>query len=209
MAEITDLSRSDIISFFQRVAFLAEVKEWDNRKHIERVRQYVFILASKAGLNYPEAEALSIASILHDIGKSMIPEELLNRKGKFSAEEWKIVEQHTVYGKQLLEGHSTFILQTAEAMALGHHERWDGSGYPQQLKAQEIPYSARICAMADVFDALTTPRTYKSVTGSEEASRLIQDDAGKSFDPELVKVFQAAYKEIETVRLRFLKTQSL
>jgi putative two-component system response regulator len=209
MADIINLSRSDTITFLQKIAYMAEAKEWDNTKHIERIRQYVLILATKSGLAFPEAEALSIASILHDIGKSLLPEELQHRKGKFTSDEWKIIEQHTILGKKLLEGNGSFLLQSAEVMALSHHERWDGSGYPQRLKGTQIPYSARICALADVFDALTTARAYKAAANSQEAAKLIEGSAGKLFDPDLVSVFKASFKDIETVRQRNLATQTL
>lgn len=205
MPDFASLNKTDLISFLQKVAYMAEAKEWDNSLHVERIRHYVMIMANGSGLPFKEAEEMSMASILHDVGKSLIPEALLNRKGKFTPDEWKIVEQHTILGKKLLEGNGSFIMQTAEAMAYGHHERWDGSGYPQKLVGHETPTSARICAMADVFDALTTPRSYKKTIKGDEALLLIEQSSGKLFDPELVKVFKNVFKEIEVVRLRYWK----
>jgi putative two-component system response regulator len=209
MPDFINISKADLLTLFQSIAYMAEVKEWDNRQHVERIRHYVMILARGVGLPFNDAEGLSISSMLHDIGKSMIPEELLKRKGQFNPDEWKIVEQHTTHGKRLLEGNGAFVLQSAEAIAYSHHERWDGSGYPQKLAGPEIPVSGRICAMADVYDALTTVRSYKKVVKGEEALGLIEGASGKLFDPELVKVFKSAFNDIEAIRQRLPSTREL
>lgn len=161
------------------------------------------ILATGAGLPFSEAETLSVASILHDIGKSMIPEDLLNRKGNFNPDEWRIVEQHTAFGKSLLDGNGAYVIQTAQTVAFSHHERWDGSGYPQKLAKQEIPFPARVCALADVFDALTTQRSYKQPVATNEAYQLIVDSSRTLFDPDLVSIFQDRYKDIQAVKRRY------
>ncbi len=202
MQEVWELNKPDLLALFQKMAFMAEAKEWDNRSHTDRVRHYVMLLATKAGLPFQEAEQLAIASVLHDIGKGLLPEALMNKKGQYSPTEWKTVEQHTINGKKLLEGNAAFVLQSAEAIAYTHHERWDGSGYPQGLGKNDIPFAARTCALADVFDALTTPRSYKQAISEDEARELIKEASGKLFDPKLVEIFLDSPKVFSLIKQR-------
>ncbi len=179
-----------------RLAYLAEVKEWDNRKHLDRIRNYSLTLASFLSLTKEEALIFSIASQLHDIGKALIPDELLRRSGNYSPEEWKVIEKHTLQGAQILESSLSPLLQTGSVIALTHHERWDGSGYPSHLQKEEIPLSGRIFAVVDVFDALTSKRSYKNLTSDQDALKMIKDSSGILFDPQVVKVFDSHYNDL-------------
>ncbi|MEN6571702.1 MAG: HD domain-containing phosphohydrolase [Anaerolineaceae bacterium] len=196
----SDSRNQELNESLVRLAYIAEIKEWDNRLHLERIRGYCQILAQAAGLTGQEAFLLGLASQLHDIGKVEVPDELLKRTGNYNADEWQLLEKHTLNGAKILDHSSSAVLQTASAIALTHHERWDGSGYPRGLKGEEIPISGRICAIADVFDALTTHRSYKELISDESAFEMIQQSSGTLFDPALVAYFTAKFSEILAVK---------
>jgi putative two-component system response regulator len=195
-----DKNAQEIRECFFKFAQLAEIHEWDNQKHLERISQYTFLLASTIGLTNDEANVISIASLLHDVGKSFTPIALLKSKGDIQQVDWQIIERHTLEGAKVLESKSSTYLHTASLIALTHHERWDGTGYPQHLKGNDIPIGGRICAIADVYDALTTPRIYKELTGEVEALRLILQGAGILFDPTVVKAFESVFPDIRKVK---------
>ena len=186
----------DIIELIARMAYLAEIKEWDNRAHLERIRKYVSIILSGLDITQQDIEIIAVASILHDIGKGQMPDTLLSRSGQFDKNEWKIVESHTIQGAEILTGSSLPILQVAETICRSHHERWDGSGYPFRLKGEEIPLPGRVVALADVFDALTSKRSYKESVEYTIGLEMIKDSSGKLLDPDLVKIFTAKFPDI-------------
>jgi putative two-component system response regulator len=188
---------NDVVS---KMAYMAEIKEWDNRTHLFHIRSYCQLLCSHMDIPKTECEIIALASQLHDIGKSTTPDELLKRKGDFKDTEWAIIEKHTLEGGLLLQGSPSLLLQTAAVIAENHHERWDGSGYPNKRRGEEIPLAARICAVADVFDALTTTRSYKETMPDEEALNLIQQSSGVLFDPKVVKVFTEHFKDILKIK---------
>ena len=192
----TESRPSELLDYIVRMGYIAELNEWDNRPHIERIRRYCYILASGLDIAQRDVEIMSIASQLHDVGKIAIPVELLTRKGDYTRQEWAVMEKHTSEGAQILKGSSSPVLQIAETIALSHHERWDGSGYPQGLKGDKIPMSGRICALADVFDALTSNRVYKNAIDDIDALSLIRKSSGTLFDPRLIKIFDAKMDEI-------------
>ena len=191
-----DISQQDLQDHIVLMAYIAEIKEWDNRPHLERIRRLVYLLASELGTPQNEARLFSIASQLHDIGKINIPDSILKKTDNLEPFEWEITERHTVEGARLLQGSNSLILQTAEIIALTHHERWDGSGYPRGLEGVDIPLSGRITALADVFDALTSSRPYKKEITPMEALQLILESRGKLFDPELVDVFEKQFDDV-------------
>jgi putative two-component system response regulator len=141
------------------------------------------------GLTQNEVQLLSTACQLHDIGKIGLAESLLLQQGRYSENEQQKIKRHTVIGAEILSNSISPLLQAGETIALSHHERWDGSGYPNGLVGEQIPLSARLCALADVFDALTTPRPYKKEITVDDASRLIIGASGSLFDPQIVQVF--------------------
>jgi putative two-component system response regulator len=145
---------------------------------------------------------------MHDIGKIGIPDAILLKPGKLTPEEFEIIKTHTVIGAKILEGDDSDILSMARDIVLGHHEKWDGSGYPFARAGESIPVSARIVALADVFDALTSERPYKMAWPLARAVEYIKANAGKHFDPELVDVFFENLSEIDAVRLRHAEPTS-
>ena len=193
-------NNKEFLDLIQRLAKLAEYREGDNTHHLTRVRRYCRILASNLGLPPQEAEVIAAASQLHDLGKIRIPESMVHKADNLDPDEWEIIKSHTTIGANLLKGSPSRILQMAEIIALTHHERWDGSGYPQGLKGEEIPIAGRICAIADVFDALTTRRSYKDEVTPDEAHKLVKDYSGELFDPKIVEVFTKHYSEIKKIR---------
>ncbi len=183
-----------------RLAYVAEYRVPDANSHIERIRKYCFLLSRELGLSIPEAEMISHASMLHDVGKISLSDELITKTGTLTPAEWTQIKRHPIVGAEILKGSPSLALQTAEIIAYTHHERWDGSGYPQSLQKESIPLSGRICAVADVFDALTTKRSYKIGITLDEAVELITDSSGKLFDPQIVQVFRTKLNDVLRIR---------
>jgi putative two-component system response regulator len=183
-------THKDLLDAIWRLAYIAEYREGGNQSHLERVKGYIEVLARGFGLNSNEVKLVSIASQLHDIGKVGLPEGLLLQQGQYSEAELNKIKRHTIIGSEILSNSPSSLIQAGETIALNHHERWDGSGYPKGISGEQIPISARLCAIADVFDALTTPRSYKKEISVEDASRLIIGASGSLFDPQLAQVFQ-------------------
>ena len=197
---IYEFDQQDLQDHIILTAYIAELKEWDNRSHLERIRRYTMLLAS--GLNLPnnEVRLFSAAAQLHDVGKITIPDLILKKTDNLEPHEYEIAERHTVEGAKLLRSSNSVILQAGEIIALTHHERWDGSGYPRGLADEEIPLSGRICALADVFDALTTKRPYKDEIPPLKALELIKDSSGSLFDPTLVKIFEEKFDDVLSIK---------
>jgi putative two-component system response regulator len=196
----SDSSQKELLDAAMRMAVIAEYREGNNTNHLERMRGYAQALARGLGLTNREVLIIATACQLHDIGKVGIPEALLLKTGDFTPKEWDVIKRHTAIGADLLKGSVSPFLQAGESVALTHHERWDGSGYPNGLKGEDIPLGGRVCAIADVFDALTTPRLYKKEISVEDARRLIVDAGGSLFDPKVVEVFDEVFDEILKVR---------
>jgi putative two-component system response regulator len=185
--------------YIVHLAYISEIKEWDNRPHIERVRRYCLLIGAGVGLSEEENEMVSMAAQLHDVGKILTSEELFKKTGNYDDRERKMIERHTSDGEMILSNAHSSILLLGGAIARTHHERWDGSGYPHQLKGEEIPMSGRICAIADVFDALTTRRSYKELVEVNRAVDMIVESSGTLFDPELVRVFKSHSNEVHRI----------
>lgn len=196
----SDSAQKELLDAAMRMAVIAEYREGNNTNHLERMRGYAQVLARGLGLNKQEVQIIATACQLHDVGKVGIPEALLLNTGDFTPKEWEVIKRHTFIGADLLKGSVSPFLQAGESVALSHHERWDGSGYPNGLKGEDIPLGGRICAVADVFDALTTPRLYKKEISVEDAHRLIIEAGGHLFDPKVVEVFDESFDEILKVR---------
>lgn len=182
------------------LAYVAEVAEWDNRAHLCRIKGYAYTIFTALGLTRGEAELLALASVLHDIGKSLTPDVLLKQQGSYTTAEWQVMERHTLDGEKMLRAVTLPIFQAGSVIALNHHERWDGSGYPNHLVGENIPISCRVCAVADVFDALTTPRSYKNPIDTDEAFDLIRSASGTLFDPLVVQAFVTNRSEILAIK---------
>lgn len=177
-----------------------EYREMVTGDHIMRIAYYVYCIAKALGLPENEQYLLLKTAPLHDIGKVGIPDRILQKNGNLNKEEYEIMKRHTTIGHRILLGGSSSLLQTAAEIALTHHERYNGSGYPQGLHGTEIPLYGRLMALADVFDALTTDKGYKKAWESDEAFEYIAEKSGKHFDPDCVKAFLAEKDSILAIK---------
>ncbi|MFE5319062.1 HD domain-containing phosphohydrolase [Paenibacillus sp. NPDC056579] len=179
---------------------IGEIRSKETGNHVKRVAEYSYILALGAGLSQEEAELLKIASPMHDIGKVAIPDEVLNKPGKLTEEEFEMMKAHTTIGYGLLKNSSRRILKAAAIVAHQHHEKWNGTGYPQGLKGEEIHIYARITAVADVFDALGSDRVYKKAWELERIIDLFREERGRHFDPRIVDAFMEYLLQLLDIR---------
>jgi CHASE2 domain-containing sensor protein len=175
----------------RRLALAAESRDEETGEHIDRISHLCYRLARVYGMDEASAELFRHASVLHDVGKIGIPDRILLKPGKLDADEWEIMKTHAEIGASILAGSSSPLLQLAERVALTHHERWDGGGYPAGLAGTDIPLEGRICAICDVYDALISERPYKRAWSREEALAEIRRDSGSHFDPNLAELFLA------------------
>ena len=175
---------------------------WDNETgmHIMRMSKGCQRLALAAGLDENHAALILQASPMHDVGKIGIPDRILLKPGRLEGDEWEVMKTHAEIGTKILEGNSSDVMQLARSIALSHHEKWDGSGYPYGTKGGEIPIEGRIAAVCDVFDALTSEQPYKKAWSVEEGIAFIKDNAGSHMDPELVRLFVEILSEILVIR---------
>lgn len=214
-------SRLDII---WRLGSLAEYRHPETGQHVVRVGYYSRLIAEAMGLDAEFQETLFLAAPLHDIGKIAIPDRILLKKGPLSAAETTIMRRHCELGERILRGRAPFgpwrprplgppgpigaegnpLLDKAAMIALCHHERWDGGGYPQGLAGNQIPLEARIVAIADVFDALTSERPYRPALAQDEALRIVAAEKGGQFDPEVHAAFFRAFEDLQQVRKQWL-----
>ena len=178
----------------------ATIKDRTTGEHLQRVRRYVEAIAQRLGLPEDLVEEFGYSSVMHDVGKIHTPDHILQSEHHLTDEQFGVIKQHCIDGEKML-GEARFF-ETARAIAREHHERWDGRGYPDGKKGQEISIAARIVSVADVFDALTSKRPYKDAWSAEAGLRAIEKDAGERFDPEVVSAFVALYGEgvVETIR---------
>ncbi|MEZ4415493.1 MAG: response regulator [Gemmatimonadota bacterium] len=185
-----------------RLARAAEYRDSDTHAHLVRIADYADLVAEGMDIGRVQREALSLAAPMHDIGKIGIPDEIVHKPGRLDPSEYEVMKTHTSIGHAILDGSSSDLLQLAAEIALSHHERWDGQGYPHGLRGEEIPISGRIVAVADVFDALTSSRPYKEAWDRERALTYLADGAGSQFDPACVTAFLERRDRIFVVRAR-------
>ncbi len=186
-----------------RLSRAAEYKDEDTGAHIKRMSQYSAAVARKMGLNEETMETIVYAAPMHDVGKIGIPDRILLKPGKLDPSEWEIMKQHTIIGAQILEGSDAEFIKLAKVIALTHHEKWDGSGYPKGLRSSKIPLAGRITAIADVFDALTTKRPYKEPFSLEKSFNIITQSRGNHFDPDVVDALFAIKDEILDIQEKY------
>jgi putative two-component system response regulator len=182
-----------------RLSRAGEYRDEDTGTHVMRVSRYTKAIARRMGLKENFAEAFFYASPMHDIGKIGVPDAILLKPGKLNPEEWEIMKRHTTIGAQILKGSKDGVIKMAEVIALTHHEKWDGNGYPKGLKGNKIPLAGRITAIADVFDALISRRPYKEPFPLEKAFEIIKASEGSHFDPQIVSAFFDCQDEIITI----------
>lgn len=180
-------SRQQII---RRLGRAAEFKDNETGNHVIRMSYYARLIAQSAGLGPEACDTIFHTAPMHDIGKIGIPDNILLKPGALDATEWAIMRGHPQMGAEIIGNHDNNLLESARTIALTHHERWDGSGYPNHLKGENIPLAGRIVAIADVFDALLSERPYKPAYSLEKSLEIIDAEAGRHFDPVLIVAFR-------------------
>ncbi len=180
----------------QRLVLAVEYKDQYTGQHIMRMSRYSALLAQKLG--FPEREVLNIlyAAPMHDVGKIGIPDSIITSPNKLTHDEFAIMKRHTIIGAEILDNAKSQILIIARQIALSHHEKWNGSGYPYGLKEDKIPLAGRIVALADTFDVLTSKRSYKDPFSTDHAASIIKKEKGNHFDPDIVDVFEKNIDEL-------------
>ncbi len=181
----------------------AEYKDNETSLHVIRMSRYTKILAEAAGLDATQVELLTNAAPMHDIGKIGIPDNILKKPGRLTAEEYVHMQKHSAIGAQIIGNDDSELLKMASLVAISHHEKWDGSGYPNGLSGKAIPLEGRIVAIADVFDALTSERPYKKAWSVVDAIQFLDDGAGSHFDPVLVPLFKANLNEVLMIKEKY------
>lgn len=198
-----DELRETRLQIIQRLGLAAEYKDNETGLHVIRMSRYAQVLARKAGWSEEAAEDLMNAAPMHDIGKIGIPDQILQKPGPLTPQEWDVMRRHPTIGGEIIGDHPSVLLRMAKRIAESHHEKWNGSGYPRGLQGEAIPIEARIVTVADVFDALTTARPYKQAWTIEAAVEQLQRDAGTHFDPALVPLFIEALPDVLSIRDRW------
>ncbi|MGH2721476.1 MAG: HD-GYP domain-containing protein [Actinomycetota bacterium] len=202
-AEPTGPVRTGVLSREEAVSHLvwaAESRDDETSRHIDQMSRYCELLAIRAGLGPERAGMIRRATRLHDIGKVCIPRNILLKPERLTAAEFEIVQRHTEIGHRILAGSGVEWLEMAAVVALTHHEHYDGCGYPNHLSGSEIPFVGRIAAIADVFDALTSRRPYKSALPTERAVDIMLEGRGKQFDPSALDLFLRSLDEVLDIR---------
>jgi len=182
-----------------RFALMAEYKDESTGTHLVKIADYCTEIAHSLGLSKQDIEYLRYASPMHDIGKLIIPDAILQKPEGLTPEEREVMKKHPTLGADIFKGSRSPLLKAARIISLTHHERYDGTGYPQGLRGKEIPLYGRIVALADVFDALTSKRPYKEAYAFEEAIKIIKDSSGTHFDPNVVKAFLKREDKIKKI----------
>lgn len=202
MAGVRDLRERERDLLTRMARAIGHRAGWDAWRD-ERISRYAGLLAEGAGLDDDQIKTIEQAAPLHDIGNFKLPDSVLASASVYSQGERELMQQHTRHGHELLRDSNSDFMQVTAEIALSHHERWDGSGYPDRRSGDQIPFSARVVAVADVLDALTTPRSYRQALAWNEALSHMHAQAGGHFDPELIKVLMGRTEEAEEIQKAF------
>ena len=189
-----------------RVARLIEYRDNETGEHTERMSAYCGVIARRLGWAADDAQALALAATMHDVGKVAVPDAVLLKPGPLTASERAVMERHTIVGHEMLSGSRSELIELAATIALTHHERVDGRGYPNGIAGDDIPLAGRIVAVADVFDALTSDRVYRAAMSVSEGLRILADGRGAQFDADVLDAFECGLGEILAIRSRTVRT---
>ncbi|PCJ40807.1 MAG: two-component system response regulator [SAR86 cluster bacterium] len=200
----TEDLRKTQVQVVQKLGRAAEFRDNETGAHLLRMSNISALIAKHFNFNDEEVQNILYASPMHDVGKIAIPDHILLKPGKFEPEEWEIMKTHTTLGYDILNSDESALLRLASEIALYHHEKWNGTGYPYQLAEEYIPISCRIVAVADVFDALTSKRPYKKAWSVQDAHEFINEQSNQHFDPKIIKIFNKVFPQIIEIRDRYL-----
>lgn len=206
-AQFTRTLRDCHLDTLQRLGVAAEWRDKETANHIARVAHYSAVIAGNLGWSEEEIDLILHASPMHDVGKLGVPDATLNKPGPLDKNERNIMETHAIIGANILKNADNPIMQMARTIALNHHEKWDGTGYPRGLAGERIPQAARIVALADVYDALSSRRSYKPAFPEEKVMAIIKEETGKHFDPQTVEAFLAGLDKIREIRDRYADSE--
>ncbi|MBT3387849.1 MAG: response regulator [Desulfobacula sp.] len=192
--------KESYIDSIHRLVMASEYKDEDTGDHIVRIGSYCFLMAKKLNLSEEFKETINYSAPMHDIGKIGIADKILLKPGKLTSDEFEIIKTHTQIGARLLSNSKSKILQMAQEIAATHHEKFNGLGYPNQLKGMDIPISGRITAVADTFDALSSKRPYKNPYPPEVTYDIMKKERGKHFDPDILDIFISNFDQFIDIR---------
>jgi len=195
--------RASRLAIVQRLGLAAEYKDNETGLHVIRMSHYTRLIAQAAGLDEIAVDDLFLAAPMHDIGKIGIPDQILRKPGRLDPAEWAVMQTHPSIGAHIIGTNETGLLAVAHDVALAHHEKWDGSGYPNRLRGEDIPLAGRIVAVADVFDALTSVRPYKPAWSLEQTCAWMQEQRGSHFEPRLVDMLLDQLPTVQDIMRKF------
>lgn len=187
----------------RRLGRAAEYRDNETGMHVVRMSETAGVLARAMGMSEVNARLLTEAATLHDVGKIGIPDHILLKPGKLDSAEWDVMKSHSRIGAEIIGDDDSELLKLARLVALNHHERWDGTGYPNGLSGREIPIEGRIVSVVDVYDALISTRPYKRPWSTDEAAAYIREQAGRAFDPDIATLFETLLPEINAITTRY------
>lgn len=202
-AELTESLKQAHLDTIFRLGVAAEYRDKETANHIKRMSYYSALIAKGLGWNDEKVDMLLWSSLMHDVGKLGIPDGILQKPGPLTAEERSLMEYHTIIGANILKGSEAPVLKQSRIIALTHHEKYDGTGYPRKLQGEEIPIEGRITILADIFDALSSKRVYKEALEEKEVLGLLQEGRGSFFDPQLLDIFLANLEEVRKIKNRY------
>lgn len=212
LAETVRKATADILLSEEETIFrltrAAEYRDKETKNHIVRMGHYSRLLAARVGRPTSEQELIFLAAPMHDMGKVAIPDSILLKEGKLTPTEWEIMKSHARAGYEILKDSDSPVIKMGAEIALAHHEKWDGSGYPSGMKGKDIPLTGRICALADVFDALVSTRPYKKAWPLAEVLETLKKGKGQHFDPTLVDEFLQIIPDVQKVRKALPDTEA-
>jgi putative two-component system response regulator len=207
LKESNTMLKRTSLEMIQALATAAEFRDNETGSHIQRMGNYCMLIAQKLGMSEDQCQDILYTSSMHDIGKIGIPDNILMKPGALDNNEWGIMKTHAYIGYKILSNFKTELMQLAGIIAYSHHEKWDGSGYPRGLKGQDIPMEGRICAIADVFDALTSKRVYKEAFSVEKALDILKEGRAKHFDPDFLDIFFDSFDEVLAIKKKYTETE--
>ncbi len=206
-AKLTSALREAHLDTIFRLAVAAEYRDQDTARHIRRISEFSRVIAANMGMPSKDVELIGHASPMHDVGKLGVADAILLKPGKLTPEERVEMEKHTIFGGKILEGSESEIMRLSESIALTHHEKWNGTGYPHGLKGESIPIAGRVVAVADVFDALSNPRCYKPAFPMDKVMAIMKQDTGTHFDPAISAVFFESFEEIRRIHAELRESE--